>query len=305
MKLPYNKRKECADLYTKGKTNSFLVKHFGISSSTVYNILDEFGVKRRQLGFDRRTNYFNEWFFEKINSSEKAYWLGFISADGSIDKKRLTLRIGLSSKDKDILYQFCKDICFNPDGLKFRIVNKKYPSVYISLNSRKIVKDLEKYGITNNKSLSLSPKNIPTKFKFDFLRGYFDGDGCVYKNSNRVEILGSKSTMVLFKKWLKQEGILGKVKKNNYCEIYHYNFWGLKNCLKFESILYSDGNFSMKRKRDIFASKPRRTALDKKNDETSQVLELKRKGLSYSEISKKTGLKYNRVHYLIKEFNKK
>jgi hypothetical protein len=48
-------------------------------------------------------------FFDKINTEEKAYWLGFIAADGCVTDKGC-LQILLSRKDRDHLELFKKHI---------------------------------------------------------------------------------------------------------------------------------------------------------------------------------------------------
>ena len=49
---------------------------------------------------------FDENFFDKIDTEEKAYWLGFIYADGAIFKRTLSIR--LSTKDIHHLEKFKK-----------------------------------------------------------------------------------------------------------------------------------------------------------------------------------------------------
>ena len=48
----------------------------------------------------------NENYFEEIDSSNKSYILGFIYADGSINKQKNSLTICLSEKDKDVLKNY-------------------------------------------------------------------------------------------------------------------------------------------------------------------------------------------------------
>jgi hypothetical protein len=58
---------------------------------------------------------FNENYFEKIDTEEKAYWLGFITADGSINlgygkQKFYQLHINLKGGDYSHLEKFQKAI---------------------------------------------------------------------------------------------------------------------------------------------------------------------------------------------------
>lgn len=49
---------------------------------------------------------YNRHIFDEINSSEKAYWLGFIIADGYLNEDKNMLRIKLGSIDKHHLEKF-------------------------------------------------------------------------------------------------------------------------------------------------------------------------------------------------------
>jgi len=49
---------------------------------------------------------YNRHIFDKINTPEKAYWLGFIVADGYLNVERRMLRIKLGNKDKHHLEKF-------------------------------------------------------------------------------------------------------------------------------------------------------------------------------------------------------
>lgn len=46
-----------------------------------------------------RKHFYNEDYFSVINTEDKAYWLGFISADGSVSRDAYHIRISLSSTD--------------------------------------------------------------------------------------------------------------------------------------------------------------------------------------------------------------
>ena len=124
---------------------------------------------------------FNEDFFETIDSEEKAYWLGFMAADGCISLTndlypRISLK--LSEKDLDHLEKFKYSIKGN---FKIHEINsiKCGKSYSIDLSSKKMYNDLLDKGITPRKSLTLlPPKNVPDDLIRHWIRGYFDGDGC-------------------------------------------------------------------------------------------------------------------------------
>lgn len=123
---------------------------------------------------------FVETFFDHW-SSNMAYVLGYFAADGSMYKnKNGSCYIAFTSTDKelirtvqDILHLKNKIEIYQPKGnTKLRYT--------IQIGSKKIYKKFLEFGFTPNKSLNLNFPKIADNLIGDFLRGYFDGDGCAY-----------------------------------------------------------------------------------------------------------------------------
>ena len=122
---------------------------------------------------------FKENYFRQIDSKEKAYWLGFIYADGGISCNRLCF--SLSSKDRGHLVSFCKSIgydCSKIKSYKRKLRDKTYSCSDLSVFSKKIVSDLAKLGCIEKKTYSLRFPKILEEFRCAFLVGFYDGDGC-------------------------------------------------------------------------------------------------------------------------------
>jgi hypothetical protein len=166
--------------------------------------LEDF-LLRRNLYIQKstRTKDFDIDYFNKIDSEEKAYWLGFIYADGWIqfdeEKRRYDFGLSLAIKDYDHLIKFAKAINFKGKIVKIQQTLKGYDRTYISyrldLHSKIFVKNLVKWGCIQNKSLQLKElPRIPSIYLTPFVRGYFDGDGTIVKARNKanIEILGTK-----------------------------------------------------------------------------------------------------------------
>lgn len=150
-----------------------------------------------------RKHFFNENFFEIIDTEEKAYWLGFIAADGYITSRKNTVGITLDQKDSNHLLKFLKSIESNSTKLHLRtgkydenspITNKC--SVY--LYSNKMSQNLFNLGIKPDKSTSLQKLSMDLSDDLinHFIRGYFDGDGCVFeskvkygKNKEKISLI--------------------------------------------------------------------------------------------------------------------
>jgi len=119
----------------------------------------------------------NESYFERIDSPEKAYFLGLMYADGNVYTIRNRIQITLQKEDISILKKFAKSMSYNG---KFYIDKEKYIKVIV--NSKKICEDIIKLGCFVRKSLILEFPNsdqVPNDYIWHFIRGYFDGDGSV------------------------------------------------------------------------------------------------------------------------------
>ncbi len=141
------------------------------------------GHNRYNCNFD----FFKKW------TNEMAYVLGFLYADGDIvdsAKSSRTQFIKFTSKDKDILY-IIKAFILSEHPIHSRPPRKTLFSdgricksseiFYLRIGSRRMFADLTKIGLVPNKSKIIKfPLNIQNKYLNHFIRGYFDGDGCVH-----------------------------------------------------------------------------------------------------------------------------
>ena len=172
-------------------TRKQMAKYFNVSESSIQNKARRLGVTVNVQDKDRG----NINIFENINSEESAYWLGFIYADGYIivseSGRNFELGIELSTVDIDHLNKF--NSIFN-DYYKVKVrkrsmdklktLNKNHElgrfntMCNIRIYSKKVVKDLEKNGVVQNKTNSdIFPKIKDKELFFHFLRGFIDGDG--------------------------------------------------------------------------------------------------------------------------------
>ena len=192
-------------------------------------------------------------FFEQINTEEKAYWAGFIAADGNIRKDFHKVRIELARKDRDHLFKFRKAIDGNNPIKDYTRFNNY--STYIEVNCKKMCEDLNKIGITPNKSLTLNIDltQIPKDLTHHFIRGYFDGDGSLNsyqrKNTNYLDWeLSFISTKIFLNKILKE---LELNKALFYCgNNYRFCLKSKKDIYKCLIYLYKDAHIYLDRKYD-------------------------------------------------------
>lgn len=220
--------KEAAQYYAKHELVSVkeVAKKFGLTSWYVTKALENAGIAihddkiahingraylaRANVANRRNVYTCNHDFFEKIDTEEKAYWLGFIAADGSIVQDESVITIGLAIRDYDHIHRFKMAIQANNPIREYKArlntLDKSYESCSISITSRKMADDLKDKNVLHHKSKNEIPPNIPSHLYRHFIRGFFDGDGwiCKYerecgKNNFRWEIgFGSSRKMLSF-----------------------------------------------------------------------------------------------------------
>ncbi|MEG1494711.1 MAG: hypothetical protein RR406_00205 [Bacilli bacterium] len=130
-----------------------------------------------------KTNYVNEDYFNKINTSDKAYFLGFIMADGNMYQRsngKYQFSIKIKSSDKDILLKFAQAIDFNIEKITERNETRNETitrCAEIKIYNQTFCENLIKQGVIPRKTGKEYIPNISSKYLKDFIRGYIDGDG--------------------------------------------------------------------------------------------------------------------------------
>ena len=149
------------------------------------------GKSRRKYTVD--LNY-----FETIDSPDKAYFLGFIAADGCIRRPingPLALAIKVSSKDEEVLVNFLRglksDMPISHTCYRTPWKGVVKTASFINVISDKLCGDLAKYNVLERKTRTYVPVPLPDSLMPHFTRGFFDGDGTVYKlGSKRGDLPG-------------------------------------------------------------------------------------------------------------------
>ena len=170
----------------------------GVSGDTIEYWRKKFNISKSIKGKQAaRKHIINQNYFEVIDSEHKAYWLGFLMADGCVSKTSKNgpynrFEINIKEDDIELLEQFNRDMDSTYDIKTFINKNKKrnFESSICNLriNSKKMTDDLISCGIVPNKTGKENlPSSIPEEYIKDFIRGYFDGDGSITaKGSFRI-----------------------------------------------------------------------------------------------------------------------
>lgn len=125
-------------------------------------------------------------YFKKIDNENKAYLLGYITADGSVTGK--VLRLECVERDRELIDFAVKEIC---PTAKVSVSERegRNNTVYSYLGSVDIVNDLKKYHVIKGKQgANLPMPELDSDLIRHFVRGYFDGDGTVYRRGNRPSV---------------------------------------------------------------------------------------------------------------------
>ena len=159
-----------------------MLRHYGLKAynkkhrKAVQDIIDRFHIEYHP---NRRKYIFNDHYFDHIDNQEKAYWLGFLYADGFILKDNCGFGCTLQEKDVNHLNKFLNAINVNVDALRHDETTNSYGFV---LSSKILVNKLKEYGFTNHKSYDNTDTvfmQIPNEYKKSFILGLWDGDGYV------------------------------------------------------------------------------------------------------------------------------
>jgi hypothetical protein len=252
-------------------------EYFTNNSFSLSAIEKQFGYDRKLLSkqlklegitipLNNQQYTYNVDYFSSINSEEKAYWLGFLYADGYVATKNNSylLELTLKSDDLEHLNKFKSALC--PENKIYaktiRFKNKTYSACRISVCNKQIVADLIQLGCVNCKSSILVFPTIPTNLNRHFIRGYFDGDGNVGKYNNKLMFSissGSFDFLVSIQSVFKQEidnYTETKIKKDKRAEVYSLQKGGNISVGKILRYLYSDASVFLDRKYAIFGTLP-------------------------------------------------
>lgn len=250
----YKDNNSIASIYRILKSNNITVGKKRISS-----ILSNNGITLRTLS-EAATKYeVASDFFSVIDSEEKAYWLGFMYADGYVTGTKI-VGCKLSTKDEEHLIKLrntlspTKPLYYDETSQGFGNNTK---SVALILTNRNLFKDLVSKGCIQNKSKLLTFPNeniVPKELIHHFIRGYFDGDGSVTAGINPkghirilIGIVGTHHFLSEIRKELSLEDTKYLYKYKNK-DIHELKVGGTNVVKAIYNFLYKDATVFLERK---------------------------------------------------------
>jgi len=247
--------------YQHGETSEALAKEFGLAGASVRGLLNRRGIARRSRSECNRQYSCDHSFFNSIDSEAKAYWLGFIAADGNIDSRNM-LVVTLATQDVAHLQRLAQSLNSN-HPVKIYSYGVKRPSfARLLISSPQIVAALGHYGITPKKTFTLRFPDLPDELLRHFIRGYFDGDGCftLGKKSRSNVMFGMTSNESFLKecqKFLMSHCGLSKTKlyrRHAETAIADLRYSGGLQVARIVSLLYSTASIYLPRKYEKIAA---------------------------------------------------
>lgn len=197
-------REDICARYLDGESATSIAKSYNVTHPTICSWLRKWGVQIRGATENSRLYRGAKYqadhtFFERIDTEAKAYWLGFILADGCITVD-YRLAIHLHHSDVDHLYKLRVDIkSTHPICIRENNKGDKYCEFVIC--SFCIYESLLRLGIKPRKSGKETHISVPNELERHYWRGVIDGDGHIRKGA--VNLIGSKNVVQAFRKYVK------------------------------------------------------------------------------------------------------
>ncbi len=246
----------CND-YLLGLSYVLLSKKYNICTWSIRNVLKKNNIKSRI-----RKHNCNEDYFEKIDTNEKAYWLGLLFADGYVRKRKQSngkhkqggiVGISLKNGDEYLLEKLIIDL--ESTYKLTKQIKNEFLSYKLEVNSSKMADDLINLGCVPNKSLKLLPPILTDKFICHFIRGYFDGDGSIGRYDGRLKftLLGTNDLLTWILNYFKSKGMKTDPKISKKKNIYSIQVNSISDIELIRNILYTSSNdYYLKRKKEKF-----------------------------------------------------
>ena len=186
--------------YQNGFAIDGVAARFGIGIRLVKRLLDKSGILIRTHSEARRKYDINLHFFDSIDTEEKAYWLGFIMADGNVHgDNRFSMFV--QARDGGHIRKFLRAIGSNHP---LRFINSGTAGQFgVQIICPDLCLGLIRHNVTPRKSLTATPPELRSDLKRHFYRGLVDGDGYLgaikaQRGSPVIVLAGSKKCCVGF-----------------------------------------------------------------------------------------------------------
>lgn len=255
------------NIYMQGISTLKLGKMFNLSPNTLRRNFHKYGLYVRSNKENSRRFFADFNYFERIDTAEKAYWLGFIYADGYVSSAN-GKRFGMSLSTKDIDHLEKLNRCLKSTyPINIYTVNHGYKtdSEYCRLviSSDKLYDDLVNQGVYEHKTNIIQKPNIERKFYAPFILGLFDGDGSIFLNHSKypfysINFMGTIDIIEFIQDYFIEEELVSSLnkpyQKREEQSVYALRYGGNVIVEKIMTHLYQtvDTDLPLKRKYELY-----------------------------------------------------
>jgi hypothetical protein len=207
--------------YKQGESAQSIAGRYGTSYQVIQPVLVKQGVTLRSKREANKRLTCNERYFQEIDTEEKAYWLGFLTADGCVAKGKKTgdsmrITIHLTKQDYGHLVKLKQALQAT------QMVSTSERSCSLTIFSTEMAADLARHGILPNKTFSTKPVQVIPELERHYWRGVVDGDGYISKDGNVLALVGDYEVVLDFQSFVLTH--CPKVKATIYREENIYKF---------------------------------------------------------------------------------
>jgi len=247
--------------YASGKTLSEIAQGYSCSRETIARCLRSNGVTVRSKGQGRRRYTCNHYFFDVIDSELKAYWLGFLAADGSIING--TIRLNLQYGDRQHIRLLLRDLG-SDYPIRTRIQNG-FRGSCLAISSQPMLVALARFGVIPRKKRTLPWPDLPEHILRSYFRGFFDANGSWgAKNTSKPMVqgpsfmlVGNKQFIQQCQKWLMERCSLRETKfkiQGRDRTSYTMTYRGNNQARRIASLLYDGATRFLARKHAVITT---------------------------------------------------
>ncbi len=262
---------ELEALYKSGKSYKELAQIYRCDPSYMGILLKKAKILLRTASETQRTYRLDENYFDEIDCEEKAYFLGFLYADGYHYEKTATITLTLVESDREILEKLnaliyknnIRPLNFVDRSLDYvRYGKRSKNQLRLTISNQHISRQLKAFGMMQAKSLIIKfPEWLREDLQRHFIRGYFDGDGSIHiRKADNIPCVSFCSGSIEFLKHLqtvfKQHLGLSKttIFKHKQNKAFAFTYSGRKSTSLIKDYFYKDAKIFLARKYKKFFS---------------------------------------------------
>ncbi|MFA7628632.1 MAG: LAGLIDADG family homing endonuclease [Candidatus Dojkabacteria bacterium] len=242
------KKEVMIDYLKQGLSTRDLAKISGESKSNVGYWINKYGIT--DLMKYKKSEYTDIHYFNKIDTKEKAYILGFTIGDGHIDKRN-QFSCSIQLQDREILDFISSEVGCNIQVDKtYNKKQRKHPNASITIGNPMLCRDIQKqFGgrLKQERRIPIIPKHLERYL----VLGFFDAEGCVTwgfrKDRNRlwqkISFTSQLHMLESIQKILIKQNIATTIRPKSDSDCYVLNFSDKDRVSMFLNYIYPNDEF--------------------------------------------------------------